>query len=132
MELFTKDGKVAYRAKCLALEQPARFVQCLGANTWFAEIQFQSANALRQAEMVERQQGARAARGGADVHPRAGQRRRPTVLLVPQPRKRRGLRGDGGVLLLPGLDLLGQRAGVRCKHQIALVSAIDRGEIRTF
>jgi hypothetical protein len=82
IELFTKDGKVVYRTKCLELEHAARFAKCLGANARFAEIEisestrakgerrwiveFQPANVERQAEMAERQQAAREERAATE------------------------------------------------------------------
>jgi hypothetical protein len=149
VELIAKNGQVVYRTRTLTLNQAAAFARCLqgnnrftgveiiesdrarGAARWF--VTFLPSNEVRQEAMAERQQTAREERAAEQeftfvLDKDAG---RPFCWCHSHT--------SGEVYEVkedtcscPDWLYRGQRAGIRCKHQIALVSAIDRGEIRTF
>jgi hypothetical protein len=78
MQRITNRGSLSYRTKCMELDAAARFARALGANERFTEVsleespraksskrwyvQFLPANLERVADMLEREQDARAER----------------------------------------------------------------------
>ena len=137
MQSFTHAG-ITYRTKLMTKEQADRFARCLSGNRAFTQVQvtepprspgkffvsFLPASEQRQAAMKAREQDKREALAGSEG--------RDYLFVLDDSRRFFWCQSTSGEVYettergcsCPDFHYRCQRAGVRCKHQLALAQAL--------
>jgi hypothetical protein len=147
MESFNAMSRLTFRTLCLTLNRAAAFARCLSGNPRFDEVEiieskrargenrwivrYLPRNPDRQQAMLDRQQDARTERGHSEAFTFVADCDHPFYHCLSH------ASGEVYGVSAHGCDcgdayyrLRG--TGLRCKHQVALLLALERGEVAEF